>query len=36
MCVSSRLGMVGMPNQTLYCAAKGGLIALARGAATGA
>ncbi len=33
VCVSSRLGMVGMPNQTLYCAAKGGLIALARGAA---
>ncbi|WP_373432163.1 SDR family NAD(P)-dependent oxidoreductase [Streptomyces afghaniensis] len=33
MCVSSRLGMVGMPNQTLYSAAKGGLIALARGAA---
>jgi NAD(P)-dependent dehydrogenase (short-subunit alcohol dehydrogenase family) len=25
--------MVGMPNQTLYSAAKGGLIALARGAA---
>ncbi|MDQ1014496.1 NAD(P)-dependent dehydrogenase (short-subunit alcohol dehydrogenase family) [Streptomyces afghaniensis] len=33
VCVSSRLGMVGMPNQTLYSAAKGGLIALARGAA---
>lgn len=31
--VSSRLGMVGMPGQTLYSAAKGGLIALARGAA---
>ncbi|MEU0216293.1 SDR family oxidoreductase [Streptomyces sp. NPDC006265] len=25
VCVSSRLGMVGMPNQTLYSAAKGGL-----------
>jgi NAD(P)-dependent dehydrogenase (short-subunit alcohol dehydrogenase family) len=33
VCVGSRLGMVGMPNQTLYSAAKGGLIALARGAA---
>lgn len=33
VCVSSRLGMVGMPNQALYSAAKGGLIALARGAA---
>jgi NAD(P)-dependent dehydrogenase (short-subunit alcohol dehydrogenase family) len=33
VCVSSRLGMVGMPNETLYSAAKGGLIALARGAA---
>jgi NAD(P)-dependent dehydrogenase (short-subunit alcohol dehydrogenase family) len=33
VCVSSRLGMVGTPNQTLYSAAKGGLIALARGAA---
>ncbi|CAL9279659.1 SDR family NAD(P)-dependent oxidoreductase [Streptomyces sp. SudanB52_2052] len=33
VCVSSRLGMVGMSNQTLYSAAKGGLIALARGAA---
>ncbi|MEU2537862.1 SDR family NAD(P)-dependent oxidoreductase [Streptomyces iakyrus] len=33
VCVSSRLGMVGMPNQTLYSASKGGLIALARGAA---
>ncbi|AZQ39836.1 SDR family oxidoreductase [Streptomyces cyaneochromogenes] len=33
VCVSSRLGMVGMPEQTLYSAAKGGLIALARGAA---
>ncbi|MEU0195503.1 SDR family oxidoreductase [Streptomyces afghaniensis] len=30
VCVSSRLGMV---NQTLYSPAKGGLIALARGAA---
>ncbi|MEU0672297.1 SDR family NAD(P)-dependent oxidoreductase [Streptomyces sp. NPDC006172] len=33
VCVSSRLGMVGMPDQTMYSAAKGGLIALARGAA---
>ncbi|MGW6646403.1 SDR family NAD(P)-dependent oxidoreductase [Streptomyces iakyrus] len=33
VCIGSRLGMVGMPNQTLYSAAKGGLIALARGAA---
>lgn len=33
VCVGSRLGMVGMPNQTMYSAAKGGLIALARGAA---
>ncbi|WP_437024194.1 SDR family NAD(P)-dependent oxidoreductase [Streptomyces sp. enrichment culture] len=33
VCVSPRLGMAGMPNQTLYCAAKDGLIALARGAA---
>lgn len=33
VCVSSRLGMVGMANQVLYSAAKGGLIALARGAA---
>jgi NAD(P)-dependent dehydrogenase (short-subunit alcohol dehydrogenase family) len=33
VCVSSRLAMIGMPNQTLYSAAKGGLIPLARGAA---
>jgi NAD(P)-dependent dehydrogenase (short-subunit alcohol dehydrogenase family) len=33
VCVSSRLGMVGKPGETLYSAAKGGLIALARGAA---
>ncbi|CAL9672417.1 hypothetical protein SUDANB1_07571 [Streptomyces sp. enrichment culture] len=26
VCVGSRLGMVGMPNQTLYSAAKGGLV----------
>ncbi|MEV0775751.1 SDR family NAD(P)-dependent oxidoreductase [Streptomyces sp. NPDC050433] len=32
-CVSSRLGMVGKPDETLYSAAKGGLIMLARGAA---
>ncbi|MFI2636286.1 hypothetical protein ACH5A2_38890 [Streptomyces collinus] len=29
VCVGSRLGMVGMPNQTVYSAAKGGVIALA-------
>jgi 3-oxoacyl-[acyl-carrier protein] reductase len=33
VCVSSRLGMVGMADQVMYSAAKGGLIALARGAA---
>ena len=33
VCVSSRLGMVGKPDETMYSAAKGGLIALARGAA---
>jgi 3-oxoacyl-[acyl-carrier protein] reductase len=33
VCVSSRLGMVGKPEETMYSAAKGGLIALARGAA---
>ncbi|WP_326600409.1 SDR family NAD(P)-dependent oxidoreductase [Streptomyces sp. NBC_01803] len=33
VCISSRLGIVGMPEQTLYSAAKGGLIMLARGAA---
>lgn len=33
VCVGSRLGMVGKPGETLYSAAKGGLIMLARGAA---
>jgi NAD(P)-dependent dehydrogenase (short-subunit alcohol dehydrogenase family) len=33
VCVSSRLGIVGMPGEVLYSAAKGGLIMLARGAA---
>ncbi|MFT4215344.1 MAG: SDR family NAD(P)-dependent oxidoreductase [Microbacterium sp.] len=33
VCVSSRLGMVGMPGQVLYSAAKGGLIMFARAAA---
>jgi len=33
VCISSRFGLVGMPDQTLYSAAKGGLIMLARGAA---
>jgi NAD(P)-dependent dehydrogenase (short-subunit alcohol dehydrogenase family) len=33
VCVSSRLGMVGKPEETMYSAAKGGLIMLARGAA---
>jgi NAD(P)-dependent dehydrogenase (short-subunit alcohol dehydrogenase family) len=33
ICVSSRLGMVGKPEETMYSAAKGGLIMLARGAA---
>jgi NAD(P)-dependent dehydrogenase (short-subunit alcohol dehydrogenase family) len=33
VCVSSRLGMVGMAGQVLYSAAKGGLIMFARGAA---
>ncbi|CCH80216.1 putative dehydrogenase/reductase [Nostocoides japonicum T1-X7] len=33
VCVSSRLGMIGKPEETLYSAAKGGVIALARGAA---
>jgi 3-oxoacyl-[acyl-carrier protein] reductase len=32
-CVSSRLGMVGKSGQTMYSAAKGGLLMLARGAA---
>ena len=31
--VSSRLGMVGKPDEVLYSAAKGGLIMLAKGAA---
>jgi NAD(P)-dependent dehydrogenase (short-subunit alcohol dehydrogenase family) len=33
VCVGSRLGMVGKPEETMYSAAKGGLIMLARGAA---
>ncbi|MBC9822630.1 SDR family NAD(P)-dependent oxidoreductase [Terrabacter sp. MAHUQ-38] len=33
VCISSRLGIVGMAGQVLYSAAKGGLIMLARGAA---
>jgi NAD(P)-dependent dehydrogenase (short-subunit alcohol dehydrogenase family) len=33
VCVSSRLGMVGKPQEVLYSAAKGGLIMLAKGAA---
>ncbi|MDO0916667.1 SDR family NAD(P)-dependent oxidoreductase [Streptomyces sp. DT2A-34] len=33
VCVGSRLGMVGMPEEVLYSAAKGGLIMLAKGAA---
>ena len=33
VCVSSRLGIVGKPEEVLYSAAKGGLIMLARGAA---
>lgn len=33
VCVSSRLGMVGIADQVLYSAAKGGLIMLAKGAA---
>ncbi|WP_062992999.1 SDR family NAD(P)-dependent oxidoreductase [Nocardia anaemiae] len=33
VCVSSRLGMVGKPDEVLYSAAKGGLIMLAKGAA---
>jgi NAD(P)-dependent dehydrogenase (short-subunit alcohol dehydrogenase family) len=33
VCVSSRLGIVGKPQEVLYSAAKGGLIMLAKGAA---
>lgn len=33
VCVSSRLGIVGIADQVLYSAAKGGLIMLAKGAA---
>lgn len=33
VCVSSRLGIVGKPEEVLYSAAKGGLIMLAKGAA---
>ena len=33
VCVSSRLGMVGIPGQVMYSAAKGGLIMFARAAA---
>lgn len=33
VCVSSRLGIVGITGQVLYSAAKGGLIMLAKGAA---
>jgi NAD(P)-dependent dehydrogenase (short-subunit alcohol dehydrogenase family) len=33
VCVSSRLGMVGKPQEVMYSAAKGGLIMLAKGAA---
>lgn len=33
VCVSSRLGMVGIPGQVLYSAAKGGLMMFARAAA---
>ena len=33
VCVGSRLGMVGKPEEVLYSAAKGGLIMLAKGAA---
>ena len=33
VCVGSRLGMVGKPEEVMYSAAKGGLIMLAKGAA---
>jgi NAD(P)-dependent dehydrogenase (short-subunit alcohol dehydrogenase family) len=33
VCVSSRLGIVGIPGEVMYSAAKGGLIMLAKGAA---
>jgi NAD(P)-dependent dehydrogenase (short-subunit alcohol dehydrogenase family) len=33
VCVGSRLGVVGKPEEVLYSAAKGGLIMLAKGAA---
>ena len=33
VCISSRLGIVGKPEEVLYSAAKGGLIMLAKGAA---
>jgi NAD(P)-dependent dehydrogenase (short-subunit alcohol dehydrogenase family) len=33
VCVGSRLGIVGKPDEVLYSAAKGGLIMLAKGAA---
>ena len=33
VCVSSRPGMVGKPEEVMYSAAKGGLIMLAKGAA---
>jgi NAD(P)-dependent dehydrogenase (short-subunit alcohol dehydrogenase family) len=33
VCVSSRLGIVGKPDEVMYSAAKGGLIMLAKGAA---
>ena len=33
VCVSSRLGIVGKPEEVMYSAAKGGLIMLAKGAA---
>lgn len=33
VCIGSRLGIVGKPDEVLYSAAKGGLIMLAKGAA---